>query len=117
VRPGAKHLPPASTAQLEYEAVPHRWTALAVLLAGGFLPALDFFIVNVKFHFADRLLVGGGYRWQRVFRHPRAALRGLAAVAHAFTVALLCLAVLLSCASFLAWGLGSKPRDISSKPE
>jgi predicted MFS family arabinose efflux permease len=47
VRPGAKHLPPASTAQLEYEAVPHRWTALAVLLVGGFLPALDFFIVNV----------------------------------------------------------------------
>ena len=38
---------------------------------------------------------------------------GLAAVAHAFTVALLCMAVLLLCASFLAWGLGSKTRGAS----
>ena len=39
----------------------------------------------------------------------------LAAVTHAFTVALLCLAVLLLCASLLAWGLGSTPRGISFK--
>ena len=37
---------------------------------------------------------------------------GLAAVAHAFTVALLCMVVLILCASFLAWGLGSKSRTI-----
>lgn len=47
MQPGTEHLEAASTAQLEYEAVPHRWAALAVLLVGGFLPALDFFIVNV----------------------------------------------------------------------
>ena len=47
MRPGAEHLAAASPAQLEFEAVPHRWAALAVLLVGGFLPALDFFIVNV----------------------------------------------------------------------
>jgi hypothetical protein len=46
-------------------------------------------------------------------QHPA----GLAAVAHAFTVALLCLAVLLLCASYLAWGLGSTPRENCSKPE
>ena len=46
-RPGAEHRAAASTALLEYEAIPHRWTALTVLLVGGFLPPLDFFIVNV----------------------------------------------------------------------
>jgi predicted MFS family arabinose efflux permease len=40
---------------------------------------------------------------------------GLAAVAHAFTVALICMVVLILCGSFLAWGLGSKPRGISLK--
>ncbi len=42
-----ERLAAASPAQVEYEAVPHRWAALAVLLVGGFLPPLDFFIVNV----------------------------------------------------------------------
>jgi predicted MFS family arabinose efflux permease len=47
VRPGAERIVAAATAQLECDAVPHRWRALAVLLVGGFLPPLDFFIVNV----------------------------------------------------------------------
>ena len=46
-RPGAERLAAASPGQLEYLAVPHRWAALAVLLVGGFLPPLDFFIVNI----------------------------------------------------------------------
>jgi predicted MFS family arabinose efflux permease len=34
-------------AQREQEAHPRRWSALAVLLVGGFLPPLDFYVVNV----------------------------------------------------------------------
>ena len=42
---------------------------------------------------------------------------GLAVVAHAFTVAMLCLAVLLLCASYLAWSLVSTPHQNASKLE
>ena len=47
VRPGADQFVAALPPQPEAEADPHRWTALAVLLVGGFLPPLDFFIVNL----------------------------------------------------------------------
>lgn len=46
-RPGTERLATASTTQIAYAAVPHRWTALSVLLVGGFLPPLDFYIVNI----------------------------------------------------------------------
>ena len=46
-RPGTERLATATTTQIAYAAVPHRWTALSVLLVGGFLPPLDFYIVNI----------------------------------------------------------------------
>ncbi len=38
--------PTASTSELTDTPDPRRWAALVVLLAGSFLPPLDFFIVN-----------------------------------------------------------------------
>ena len=46
-RPGAEDLAAALPAQHEHKASPLRWAGLAVLLVGSFLPALDFFIVNI----------------------------------------------------------------------
>ncbi len=48
----------------------------------------------------------GGVFFAVLARHPG----GLAAVAHAFTVGLICMVVLILFASFLAWDLGSKTR-------
>jgi MFS family permease len=46
-RPGPEDPAAASPARHRQQAHPQRWAALAVLLVGGFLPPLDFFIVNV----------------------------------------------------------------------
>jgi predicted MFS family arabinose efflux permease len=46
-RPEAEDLAAALPAQHEHKANPRRWAGLTVLLVGSFLPALDFFIVNI----------------------------------------------------------------------